>query len=235
MLMLGKQVDRHAGHRHHADHGDDEAHHDDEVRDSEARSLTFTRCLPLRLASVANLLSLRLHHLSGLVRAEVAHDHSVTLLQPRQHLDAIRVFQPGLDFARLHAVLLIDHQHRGLAVLLLHRLDRHGQRIRMLLGLQRDVGIHSRLQFVVSLGTSISTCMVRVVRSSASVKRVTLPVKCSPVACTVTSAGCPMRTVAASDSGTGMRSRRTFTCASFTTGAELLLDVPACTSAPVSA
>ena len=51
-----------------------------------------------------------------------------------------------------------------------------------------------------------------------SVKRVTLPVKCSPVACTRIRRCRLSRTAAASDSGPGMRKRRTFTCASLTTG-----------------
>src|SRR5664279_3092490 len=72
--------------------------------------------------------------------------------------------------------------------------------------------------------------MVRVDISRAPVKRATLPVKCSPVAWTFTSAASPICTLAAIDSGTGMRSRKIFTCANFTTGAELLLLVPACTS-----
>ena len=76
--------------------------------------------------------------------------------------------------------------------------------------------------------------MVRVEGSSASVKRVTLPVKCSPVACTCTSAESPILTFAASDSGTGMRRRSTSTCATVTTGRPLVLEVPACTSEPVS-
>ncbi len=30
--MLEEKIDWHAGHRHHADHSDDEAHHEDEER-----------------------------------------------------------------------------------------------------------------------------------------------------------------------------------------------------------
>ena len=39
------------------------------------------------------------------------------------------IFEAGLDFARLHPVLLIDDQHAGLAVVVLHRLNRNGQRV----------------------------------------------------------------------------------------------------------
>ena len=77
--------------------------------------------------------------------------------------------------------------------------------------------------------------MVRVERSSESVERMTFPDMCSSVAFTRISAGSPSRTLAASDSGTGIRSRNTFTCESFTTGMELTLDVPAWISDPVSA
>ena len=66
-----------------------------------------------------------------------------------------------------------------------------------------------------ALGTSISTCMVRVDGSSEPVVRVTLPGKVMPSACTWIVAVSPTWTVPARDSGTGSRRRRMFDLGEF--------------------
>ena len=133
------------------------------------------------------------------------------------------------------ALRFINEQHRGPPATAVHGLDGHRQSGAGALKVQRHIGIHAGVKLVAGVVVrSISTCSVRVARSSSPVVRTTLPVSCWPVDSTRICARVADVHVAGKSFGNRNTKAQDVGLRQLDHGLRASLDVPACTSAPVS-
>ena len=114
-LDLRKQIDRHARHRGHADHDDDQAEHQNEERMLDGKT-GHRPLLRSRSARCGKRFLLGLDQFARLIAAQVADDHSLAFVESAEDLDVVRALHAHLHLARLHPVLRVQHQHAGLVV-----------------------------------------------------------------------------------------------------------------------
>src|SRR5208283_1058271 len=111
--------------------------------DTESRNRTWLLCsLFGGVFFIGHRAHLGIDWLAGSILAEVADNHPVPLVQSRKYLNSIGTLDSRMNLALFHHVLGIDQKYQGLVFAAIDRLQGEGERVRVILYSQRNIGIH---------------------------------------------------------------------------------------------